>query len=148
VSRFCIITLMVMTLMGASPDARADHSMVLISNADSPIVSISPLDLRKLYLGFVVTAGDKTQVKPILYASDELLQEIFLQNVMGMSARSYDRRLLTLTLQSGRPRPQVFEDLESVLQRIDSDPQTIVFVWEEDIENLPNIKILRVLWHP
>ena len=141
------IALVILTLLAASPHVRADHSMVLIANADSPIEAISPIDLRKLYLGFVVLSNTGTQVRPLSNESDARLKEVFLQDVMGMSARSYDRRLLTLTLQSGRPRPEVIEDLNLLLQRIDNDLQAVAFVWEEDVENMDNVKVLRVLWH-
>lgn len=136
-----------MALLAASPRVHADHSMILIANVDSPIEAISPLDLRKLYLGFVVMTSNGAPVRPLSNASDTQLKEIFLQDVMGMSSRSYDRRLLTLTLQTGRRRPEVIEDLSILLQRIDSDLQSITFVWEEDIESLDSVKVIRVLWH-
>lgn len=147
VNRFPIIILLILMLCASAPPSRADHAMILIANADSPIEELGPLDLRKLYLGFPVMTPDGTPIRPLSNASDARLGEIFLQDVMGMSARSYDRRLLTLTLQSGRPRPEVIEDVDVLLQRIDTNLQSITFVWDENIQDLDNVKVLRVLWH-
>jgi hypothetical protein len=125
----------------------ADHSMVLVTSSDSPVDSVSPLDIRKLYLGFVVRDRQGNPIRPMTNASDSRLWEIFLQDVMGMSARSYDRRLLTLTLQSGRPRPDVYGSLQSILDSVEQDDNAVAIVWEEDIAKRPGLKVIRVLWH-
>jgi hypothetical protein len=65
---------------------------------------------------------------------------------MGMSARSYDRRLLAKTLQTGQSRPDELHSVEDVIERIGNDRQAVSFVWEEDIHDRENIKILRVIW--
>jgi len=147
VTRQHVILVTSLLLLAATGTVRADHSMVLIANADGPVQSLTPLDLRKLYLGFVVTTNGRSPLKPILNESDALLTEIFLQDVMGMSERSYDRRLLTLTIQSGRPRPEVLDNLDAILRLVASDPHAVAFVWEEDITDVEGVKIVRVLWH-
>jgi hypothetical protein len=147
VNRSLLHALLVLALLGAPPSVRADHSLVLIASANSPVNEISPLDLRKVYLGFSVEAGNEMEVRALSNTSDEALQEFFLQHVMGMSARSYNRRLLTLTLQSGRPRPEVYDNIDELLDRIDRDVLSITFAWEEDIADRDDVKILRVLWH-
>jgi hypothetical protein len=130
----------------APAPARADHVLVLIANADSPIDTVSSMELRKLYLGFPVEDDGGRPIRAITNKSSARSWEIFLQDVMGMSARSYERRLLTLTLQSGRNRPAVYNGLDELLERVESDEQAIAFVWVEDISNRENIKVLRVLW--
>jgi hypothetical protein len=147
VIRLRLIVPALLLLMAASSGVRADHSMVLIANARGPVESLSPLDLRKLYLGFVVTTNDRNPIKPVLNASDAFLTELFLQDVMGMSERSYDRRLLTLTLQSGRPRPEVLDDIGAIVEAVANDPYAVAFVWEEDIVDVDSVRIVRVLWH-
>lgn len=132
--------------LAASSPVCADHMMVLIVNADSPIDTVSSIELRKLYLGFYVEDDSGRPIRAIANKSNVQLWEIFLQDVMGMSARSYERRLLTLTLQSGRNRPAVHNRLDELLDRVESDEQTIAFVWVEDISDRENIKVLRVLW--
>jgi hypothetical protein len=135
-----------LALILLATNSRADHELVLIARHDSPLTTISSLDLRKVYLGFVVNAPSGRQIYPIANNSDARAKEIFLQDVVGMSARTYDRRLLTLTLQTGRHRPVSFTELEDVLGSIADNSFAIAFVWREDVENRDDVKILRVLW--
>ena len=146
VSRGLALFVLALVLLVVPPAARADHALVLIASADSPLKTVSSLDLRKLYLGFVVNSETGQQIHAITNNSDSRVKEIFLQNVVVMSARSYDRRLLTLTLQTGRHRPEIYTDPCDVLNRVASNSLTISFVWKEDADSRDDIKILRVLW--
>jgi len=147
VSKSVALFVLAAVLFVVPSSARADHALVLIASSDSPLETLSSLELRKLYLGFVVNSEAGRQIRPITNNSNARIKEIFLQDVVGMSARSYDRRLLTLTLQTGRHRPEVYADLGDLLNRIASDSLSISFVWKEDAEDRNDIKILRVLWH-
>jgi hypothetical protein len=86
------------------------------------------------------------RLKPLYNASDRTLREVFLQDVMGMSARSYDRRMLSLALRSGQRRPQSYESVEELLRALDADPLTVSFAWAEDISSHSELKAIRVLW--
>jgi len=144
--KYRVAIAMLLTSLSAPAPVCADHSLVLIANAESPIDSLLPLELRKVYLGFNVVDGSGQLIRAISNTSNARLWEIFLQDVMGMSARSYDRRLLSLTMQSGRVRPDSFDDLDQILTRIANDRHAIAFVWEEDIKDKSDFKIVRVLW--
>lgn len=126
--------------------AAADHSVVLVARADSTITSVDPLDLRKLYLGLQVRTADDVAIRAATNRADTELYEIFLQVVMAMSARAYDHRLLTLTLQSGRRRPDTYVNTKELLQAIEADASLITFMWLEDTGKPGNLKVLRVLW--
>jgi hypothetical protein len=146
VNRQVLILALVLGLLAAPAQSRADHLMVLIANQGSPLNSVRPLDVRKIYLGYHVTNDDGRPIRATTNVSSRRLWEIFVQDVMGMTERSYDRRLLTLTLQSGRRRPDEYEDLEQLLDRIETDNDAVAFVWEDDIRDRADIKIVRVLW--
>lgn len=133
-------------LLAAPLPLRAEESLVLITHKDSDLQNLGSLDIRKLYLGFVVRDEQKQPIRAIANGSDTHLWNVFLQGVMGMSDRSYERRLLTLTLQSGRVRPHVITDLEQLLRTIEAEPNAVAFVWQRDLEGHVNLKVLRVLW--
>ena len=97
-------------------------------------------------MGFVVTSKDGQPIQPVFNSSSSRLQELFLQDVMGMSARTYDRRLLSLTLRTGRSRPVSYENVDDLLTRLQRDRHAVAFVWSEDVADADNIKIVRVLW--
>jgi hypothetical protein len=126
--------------------ARADHAVVLVARADSPIDTIYPLDIRKVYLGFSLRAYGNESIHAATNEADPALYDVFLQDVIAMSAKSYNRRLLTLTLQSGRRRPAVYHSISALMEALREDPNLITFMWQEDFEKAANLKILRVIW--
>lgn len=144
--RRTFLTIGLLYLLLAAEPARADESVVLVVNAKSTIADISSIEMRKLYLGFTVYTNDGNPINAIINSGDTHLLNVFLQGVMGMSQRSYDRRLLTLTLQSGRQRPLVAANLDAAIVAVRSNENTLTFAWKKDVEKLEDIRILRVLW--
>jgi hypothetical protein len=65
---------------------------------------------------------------------------------MAMSEKSYDRRLLTLTLQSGRRRPDVYTNIDELVDALQMDPYLVTYMWQEDFEKVRALKVLRVIW--
>jgi hypothetical protein len=126
--------------------AVADHELVLVVRADSDIEAIDLLDVRKVYLGFSVRTIKNAPIRAAANLTGKPIFEIFLQDVMAMSASTYDRRLLTLTLQSGYLRPAVFRNLAELVDALKQDPNTVSFMWKEDAEAAGELKVLRVLW--
>jgi hypothetical protein len=139
------ILLSFLALLAMVPVALADHELVLVVANDSPIEELTALDMRKAYLGVAVQVEGRT-IKPYRLSGNEHLNEVFMQSVIAMSERSYERRLLSLTLKYGRPRPVVVGTPAELIDALESDPMAIGYLWEEDAENIPAIRIVRILW--
>jgi hypothetical protein len=139
-------TAMLLTLLAAGPRALADEQLVLIVSADSPIVQLDSLQIRKLFLGMTVTQHG-TRLRPVLNQTDTRVKEIFLQNIVSMSEITYDRSLLRLTLIQGQRQPTVYQDMALLLKAVAADPSAVSYAWSKDVAHDPRIKILRVLWH-
>jgi len=125
---------------------RGEEQVVLVAGENSSIENLSPLELRKAYFGIVVRHGNQI-IKPFRNSSDPQLNEIFLQSVVAMSERSYERRLLSLTLKSGRPRPEEFTDQEDLARALREYPHSISYMWRSDAEQSMGIKVIKLLWH-
>jgi len=141
VSQFLMIT--VLALMAAT--SRAEVAVVLVTDKDSPIESISSLDIRKVYLGISVTVGGSI-VRAFRRRDDEHLNQIFLQSVMAMSQRSYERRLLSLVLKFGTPRPVEVDSRDELLESLANHKSSIAYMWKSEAESDSRVKIIRVLW--
>ncbi len=85
-------------------------------------------------------------VKGLRYTEDETLNSIFLQTVVAMSEKSYMRRLLSLTIRQGIPRPVEFDEFENLLKALSTNLHSVTYMWKDDAVRSPNVKILRVLW--
>jgi hypothetical protein len=139
-------TAILLTLLAAAPRALAEEQLVLIVSADSPIVQLDSLEIRKLFLGLTVTQHG-TRLRPILNEGDARVKEIFLQNIVSMSDITYDRSLLRLTLIQGQRQPTVYRDIAPLLQAVAADRSAVSYAWTQDVALDPRIKTLRVLWH-
>lgn len=123
----------------------ADRSAVLVVNADSPVATLEPIEMRKLFLGFLVLR-DGRPLRPVRNVSDEQLSQVFLQHVVAMSQTAYDRRILSQVLQQGRPRPLETVSREQLIKVLASDPFAVSYMWLKDVPTSPRIRVVRVLW--
>lgn len=120
-------------------------SVVLLTTDDDPDMSLATLELRKLFLGFAVR-HDGHLLRPVRNRSDPRLDEIFLQHVVAMSGDAYERRLLELSLQQGRPRPIEVRSQAELLRELATGPHVVSFAWLSDVAGLPNVHVVRTLW--
>jgi hypothetical protein len=132
-------------LIWAAHASAEDAVVVLVTGDNSPIESISSLDMRKIYFGISVSIDGST-VRALRRSDDERLNQIFLQSVIAMSQRSYERRLLSLTLKFGTPRPVMVKDRDELLRLLAENPSTIAYMWKDTAEADPRVRIIRVLW--
>ena len=129
----------------AAPPAAAEDSLVLIVSADSPVARLEIIDVRKLFLGYVVMRGD-VSLLAVANGSDERLQKAFLQNVIAMSERAYEKRLLSIALRQGGRRPTVYASTQALLAAVAADPAAVSVAWARDVAQDRRVKVLRVLW--
>ena len=125
--------------------AEGPREVVLVVANESPIVAISSLELRKLYLGLPVSL-DGVLARPIRNHSDELLQEIFFQSAMAMSEAAYERQLLSLTLRFGRLQPEVRHSAEELKVILRQDDKAITYMWRSDISGEDGLRVVKLLW--
>ena len=125
--------------------AWANDAVVLVTSSDSPIADISSLDIRKTYLGISVTIAGNT-VRPVRQRDDSRLNLIFLQSVIAMSQRSYERRLLSMMLRFGTPRPTEVDDRESLIEVLERNPHAIGYMWASDADSDRRVRKVKVLW--
>ena len=107
--------------------------------------TISSMELRKVFLSVPVTKADQS-IEGLRNLSDDRLNEIFLQTLVSMTDRVYERRLLTLTIQTGRPRPRTLDDIDAIVSLLKENSNLITYMWSEDFHAAQGLKILKVLW--
>jgi hypothetical protein len=123
----------------------AERAVVLVVDRDSPIEQLSTLDIRKAYLGIIIDV-DGRNIRPLRSRDDEELNQIFLQAVIAMTSRTYERRLLSSALKYGRPRPREARNRNELIELIANSPISIAYMWKSDAESDSRVKIVRVLW--
>jgi len=139
------IGILAVLLAMSAPIFAADRAAVLVVSADSPLTTLEPIEMRKLFLGLLVSR-DGRPLRPVRNVSDERLGQVFLQHVVAMSQTAYDRRILSQVLQQGRPRPQEIKSPEQLLKALAADPLAVSYMWTKDVPQTARFRIVRVLW--
>ena len=140
------VPLVVALLLGLLFEARAgSESVVLVVRADSPVMDLDSVSVRKLFLGLPVLVNG-TPLHPVRNRSDQLLDEVFLQQIVAMSQSSYDRQILIAVNRQGSLRPAELTNLARVLDALFADPNAVSFVWQRDVAHNTRIRVVRVLW--
>ena len=142
--RVAQLLIFVATLLTAHASAEG-LAVVLVTDKDSPIENISSLDIRKVYFGISVSIEGQA-IRALRRRDDERLNQVFLQSVIAMSQRSYERRLLSLVLKFGTPRPVEVKTRDGLLKLLAENPSAIAYMWKSDAEAEPRVKIVKVLW--
>jgi len=126
--------------------ANAQRTVVLVTNESCPMETISTLDVRKAYFGIVVNI-DGTIIRPFRLNNDSKLNQIFLQSVIAMSEKSYERRLLSLVLKYGTPRPDEFDNVAELADALRRSNCSIAYMFKQDADELDGIRTVKLLWH-
>jgi hypothetical protein len=123
----------------------AEETVVLVTSTECPVSTISALDVRKVYLGVSLRLEDQN-IRPLRLNNDEKLNRVFFQSVVAMSKKSYERRVLSLALKFGTPRPAEYRRIEDALAALGGTRCSVVYGWSDDFDNAENVKVIRVLW--
>src|SRR5579862_550525 len=135
--------LLIIVLSIAAATHASSQSVVLVVRADSNVVDLDSITLRKLFLGLPVLVNG-SPLHPVRNRSDERLDPIFLQQIAAMSQSAYDRQILIGVNRQGWLRPVEIRTLSGVLEALYGDPNAVTFVWGKDVAHDPRVRILRV----
>jgi hypothetical protein len=127
------------------PAIASDRAVVLVVSVASPVERLDSIEVRKLFLDFPVIVGNRS-LHPVNNFSDPELRDAFLQTVIAMTQRAYDRRILSQVNNQGRPLPLELESLDTVLRTLEADPLAVSFAWLKDVVGNPRLRVVRVLW--
>jgi hypothetical protein len=141
-----VVWLLISLWIGLYAAAAHADSVVLIVSARSPIQQLRSADLRKLFMGFDVVEGELA-LRAVRNRADPRLDEIFLQNIVGLSELVYERQLLARKLQNAASLPAEYRDEEQLLDAVARDPRTVSFAWSRSVVTRSDIQVLRTLWH-
>lgn len=140
------LILIISLFIFASPTiAEVDQRLVLVASEVNNITALSQKELKRTYLGLTLKRTDQVIV-PIRNHSDEFAHEVFLQNIISMSSRIYERQLTTRSLRGAGKRPLAEVNREDLVSRLAQIPNSISYMWENDALNDDRVVIIQTLW--
>ena len=125
--------------------AAEERRLVLVTASISKITPLSPTEVRKLFLGLAVTQNS-LRLEPLHNASDSLLNEVFLQKIIFMSAQNYERQLMSQVFRLGGHRPIRYTDAGKLVTVLQGTPGALSYMWLSSAQQIPGIKVVQELW--
>ena len=122
--------------------AESGQKLVIVTGSQSNITSLTPKELRRVFLGLNVT-NNNSAVIPIRNHSDEMLHEVFLQKIMFMSSRTYERQLNLRIVRKGLERPKQFSKQSEIISVLTNTNNSITYMWEQDAKNFSDLRVIR-----
>lgn len=131
------------TLVTGNVEAQSKR-LVLVTNNLSSVPELTLKQIRQIYLGRALRG---VSITPLSNQTNDLLYEVFLQKVIFLSERDYEKRLITRTFQTGERRPIVHVKEHELLQTLSRQLGSVTFMWEETAARYPDIRVVKVLWN-
>lgn len=131
-------------LPGTLARAAEIRELVLVSSNTTDIKPQSLAAVRRTFLG--IQNSNTLNGKPIVNQSDPLLYQVFLQKVVYMSARHYERRLISNLFRSGDRRPPEIKDEQQLVVHLRQHRGTVSYMWANKARSSDGIKVVQVLW--
>jgi len=142
ISMFSLLLLCNMVVVAAA----SEKKMVLVVSAEAGHLKLNRSEIRQLFFAGVIIK-DGVQFEAVINDSDPLLYEVFLQKIIFMSARAYERKLISRVFRKGGRRVVLASNLESLENDLVANPGWVSFMWEENARSLPGITVIGELWH-
>ena len=119
--------------------------LVLVSSTEASYKPLSSFEVRKIFLGYTIKRNN-TPLIAIRNKSNKQSYQIFLQKVIHMSARNYERRLMSKTFRTGIPSVSSIDTLPELTNKLLSNKFILSVMWLKDVEVNNNLKVVQVVW--
>lgn len=136
------LSLSLLTPAAATAEPR---DLVLVSAASANHSALSRLEVRKIFLGYPVSR-DGMPIYAIRNKSDSVSYQIFLQKFIHLSAKNYERRLLSKTFRTGSAKVSAASSLAKLKTILANDPSNVSIMWRDEFEASDNLRIIQTLW--
>jgi hypothetical protein len=127
------------------PSYAQDVSGVLVAAESSAIQKVNILEIRRIYLG-LPSSSDSLIRKPVINLSDKKIFKAFLKNVMHMTEKGYQRKLIKRIFRLGGGKIIEKENIKALVSYLEENPNDISFMEKDVAKETKGIKVIQVLW--
>ncbi len=121
------------------------EQLLLIASKNISITPLTGNEIKRLFLAApVIHSGIK--LSPVINRSDRLTYQVFLQAVMGRSAYTYEKQLLTRFYTSGVAKPLVVRSHKKLYEMLNVLPGAISFIMDRDFGENKQVQKIQILW--
>jgi hypothetical protein len=120
-------------------------SGVLVAAESSPIEKISIIEIRRIYLG-LPPSRDSQIKKPVINLSGQETFKAFLKNIMHMTERGYQRKLIKRIFRQGGGKIVEIDNIDALVGHLEKNPHDVSFMDMDAAKQAKGIKVVQVLW--
>jgi len=146
---FIYILITALLLMAASSVVNmscAESSKgVLVVAESSSVQKISVLEIRRIYLGLPPSSPSLIK-KPVINLSDRIVYKVFLKNIMHMTQKGYQRKIVKRMFRQGGEKIKHIQDINKLVEYLKNNPNDISFMDEKTAKKTKGIRIVQKLW--
>jgi len=118
---------------------------VLVVWESSPVQKISVIEIRRIYLG-LPSSKESLIKKPVINSSDLAVYKIFLKNIMHMTEKGYQRKIVKRIFRQGGEKVKEVKNLSELINHLKLNINDISFMDPETAKTTKGIKVVQVLW--
>ena len=122
-------------------DSLAGDRIVIIASHSFPKDSLKPSQIKEIYLGKIEII-DNIRIQSLDQRDSSLIKKDFLEKFMDFSISDYKVYWIKKVFKEGVTPPTVKDSSEEVIRAIKEKKNYIGYVWEEEIKNIKDVKIL------
>ena len=140
-ARFGVIGLLVLLLYGGNAFASAyARELVIISNRDYPINTITAATIKDIYLGEKMSEGT-IKVKP-MESKDETIKKKFIEKIMGSTVDGYKAYWIKKFFQEGITPPTTKASSIELIQAVNQTNGGIGYIWADELKGDSGVMVL------
>ncbi|OGV96351.1 MAG: hypothetical protein A3I04_01015 [Nitrospinae bacterium RIFCSPLOWO2_02_FULL_39_110] len=136
-----IIIGLLIILLSYTNTITAGDRIVIIANNSFPRDSLTPSQIKEIYLGKMEII-DNIRIQFLDQKDSSSIKKDFLEKFMDFSISDYKVYWIKKIFKKGRTPPIVKDSSEEVIKAIKEEKSYIGYVWEEEIKNIKDVKIL------
>lgn len=140
-----VILAAILTCLHEPEACAAKQDLVLVAANNTEVKEMSPDEVRRLYIGVPIEV-DGHFIDPLINATDNLVQEIFMQQVLFMSTEIYMRRNVVFSYRKGEIPSQLYSNLPSLIAVLKTNRYAVTYMLRSIAVTIPELKIITELW--
>lgn len=127
------------------PSYAQDVGGVLVAAESSQVKVTSVLEIRRIYLG-LPSSPDSLIKKPVINMSDHKTYKAFLKNIMHMTEKGYQRKLIKRIFRQGVEKITEVESITDLVNYLEKNHHDVSFMDEDTAKRTKGIRVVQVLW--
>lgn len=141
-----LITIWVLSVLWgiATPSPALARELVLVGASPINYPVFSLFEVRKIFLGYPVKRQEAV-INGIINYTDEKAYQVFLQKLIHLSAKNYERRLLSKTFRTGAPTVSKSDTLSDLKSKLLSDKTKVSVLWRDQLESNDGLIVIQLL---